>query len=155
MTLEYERQTLRNGDLLMRSEFHSLYTKMPTEYRAELLGGIVFEPSPVSWLHGEHHSQLNLLLRTYAINTPEVAVGDNTSVFLSDEDEVQPDLVLRVTDNRRGKSRMTASGFIEGAPELVAEVAYSSRALDLHLKKNRYKAMSTLTMGLNSRDNRS
>ncbi len=125
---------------MLRQEFHGLYTMMPDGYRAELLGGIVFEPpSPVSYSHGEHHSQLNHLLRMYSIRTPHVSLGDNTSVFLSDEDELQPDLTLRLSENAGGKSTLSDKGFVLGAPELVAEIAYSSRAIDLHFKKSRYK----------------
>lgn len=129
---------LHNGDCFIRSEFHSLYEQMPEGYRAELLGGIVFEPSPLSWSHSEWHVQLGYLLQTYAINTPRVAVGDNATVMLSEEDEVQPDLILRIAQDCGGQSRVSASDFVEGAPELVAEIAHSSRAIDLHLKKERY-----------------
>ena len=130
---------LQNGDCMMRKEFHGLYEKMPAGYRAELLGGIVFEPSPVSWNHSEHHSQLNYLFKTYSIGLPQVSVGDNATVFLSEEDEVQPDLLLRLSEEAGGTSSLTKrGGYVEGAPELVAEIAYSSRAIDLHLKKTRY-----------------
>lgn len=130
---------LRSGDCMLREEFHRLYTQMPDDYRAELMGGIVFEPSPVSYAHGEHHSQLNHLLRMYSIGTPHVGLTDNASVFLSDEDELQPDLTLRLSEKFGGKSVLNKKGFIVGAPELVAEIAYSSRAIDLHFKKSRYK----------------
>lgn len=130
---------LHNGDCMLRGEFHRRYSQMPAEYRAELVGGIVFEPSPVSWWHGEHHSQLNYLLKAYSIHTPHVSVAECPSLFLSEEDEVQPDLVLRLSEKAGGNSQLTKSGYIVGAPELVAEISYSSRSIDLHLKKNRYK----------------
>lgn len=133
-------RTLRNGDKMMRPVFHSLYKQMPDGYRAELLGGIVFEPSPVSWWHGQHHIQLGFILKTYSLHIPQISVGDNTSLLLSDEDEVQPDLVLRISQDAGGRSRLNRDGYIEGAPEVVAEIAYSSRAIDLHLKKQLYKA---------------
>ncbi len=58
------------------------------------------------------------------------------TVMLSEVDEVQPDVTLRLLHN--GRSHITKTDYIEGAPELVAEIAHSSRALDLHLKKDRY-----------------
>lgn len=130
---------LRPGDCMLRQEFHRLYTQMPDGYRAELLGGIVFEPSPVSVLHGDHHAHLNHLLWVYATHTPHVNATNNASVFLSDEDELQPDITLRLSQDAGGKSILNSKGFIVGAPELVAEIAYSSRAIDLHFKKSRYR----------------
>lgn len=129
---------LYNGDRMMRDEFHRMYCEMPEDYRAELIGGIVFEPSPVSYFHGTHHALLAHLFCTYAASTPATEVADNATLILSEEDEVQPDLMLRISQERVGRSRITKDGYVEGAPELVAEVAYSSRAIDLHLKKERY-----------------
>lgn len=130
---------LSNGDRMVRHEFHNAYCNMPESYRAELIGGIVFEPSPLGWDHSEGHSVLNHLLVTYSIATAGTRVGDNASLFLSDEDEVQPDLILRIEEQFGGRSKLTKKGrFLEGSPELVAEIAYSSRAIDLHLKKDRY-----------------
>ncbi len=129
---------LYNGDRMMREEFHGIYCQMPEDYHAELIGGIVFEPSPVSYSHGTRHADLAHWLRTYSIATPETELADNATLILGDEDEVQPDLMLRISDERGGQSRITKDGYIEGAPELVAEIAFSSRAIDLHLKKERY-----------------
>lgn len=128
---------LHNGDRLKQREFHRYYSQMPTSYRAELIGGIVYEPSPVSWYHSTHHVRLGFLLETYSSRTPHTEVGDNATVILSDDDELQPDLVLLNTSAKR-QSRLSKKGYVEGAPELVAEIAYSSRAIDLHLKKERY-----------------
>ncbi|HEY9868020.1 MAG TPA: Uma2 family endonuclease [Candidatus Obscuribacterales bacterium] len=129
---------LHNGDRMNRQEFHNAYCQMPERYRAELIGGIVFEPSPVGYSHGTNHASLSWLFKAYVMRTPGVEVADNASVFLSEEDEVQPDLFLRTTEACGGTSHLTADDYVEGAPELVAEVASSSRAIDLHLKKERY-----------------
>lgn len=131
---------LRNGDCMLRKEFHRLYSQMPDGYRAELLGGIVFEPpSPVSYSHGEHQLFLGHLLMTYSRRTPHVSAAVEASLFLSNEDELQPDLTLRLSQDAGGKSVLNSTGFVIGAPEMVAEIAYSSRAVDLHFKKSRYK----------------
>jgi len=111
---------------------------MPDSYRAELLGGIVFEPSPVSYAHGQSDGDLTWLLREYAGATPGTGVAHNVTVMLSDDDEVQPDLILRIDRKFGGMSRETREHYIVGPPELVAEIAYSSRAIDLHFKKERY-----------------
>jgi len=135
---------LHNGDRMKRREFHIAYCQMPESYRAELIGGIVFEPSPLGWSHGKYHMRLSLLLEMYAAHTPGTEGGDNATVFLSEEDEVQPDLVLRTIQRCGGKSRLTVKDYVEGAPELVTEVASSSRAIDLHLKKERYALAGVL-----------
>lgn len=141
-----EGQVLRlhNGDRMKRQEFHTAYCQMPEDYKAELIGGIVFEPSPLGWSHGKNHTRLNYLLEAYATRTPGTEVGDNATVILSEDDEVQPDLVLRTVQTCGGKSRLTDDDYVEGAPELVAEVASSSRAIDLHLKKERYALAGVL-----------
>ena len=125
-----------NGDHMTRRQFHLMYCDMPDGYRAELIGGVVFEPSPVSSVHSEFHLDLGYILRRYSRYTPGVRGGDNGTVILSDEDEVQPDLYLRFESG--GNSKKDKGKFIVGAPELVAEVAYSNCAIDLHLKKQRY-----------------
>lgn len=127
---------LCNGDRMLQSEFHTAYEQMPDGYRAELIGGIVFEPSPLGYSHGTNDIRLSYLLETYVIATPGVEAASNATVILGDEDEVQPDLVLRVANKCRGQSR--AAKYISGAPELVAEIAHSGRAIDLHIKKERY-----------------
>lgn len=132
---------LRNGDHMRRSDFHRLYCDMPEGYRAELIAGMVFEPSPVSYAHGEYHATLSYLLKVYAKATPGLGLADNATVMLSDDDEPQPDLVLRIASQRTGRSGIEGK-YIKGAPELVAEIAYSSRAIDLHLKKERYASFA-------------
>ncbi len=135
---------LHNGDRLKQHEFHLCYSRMPENYRAELIGGIVYEPSPVSWYHSKHHIRLAFLLETYSSKTPNTELGDNATVILSEDDEVQPDLTLLIASNKGGHSRLSKNGYVEGPPELVAEIAYSSRAIDLHLKKERYAVAGVL-----------
>jgi Uma2 family endonuclease len=127
-----------NGDQMTQEEFHRDYKRMPGDFKAELLAGIVFEPSPLSYSHGKSHAGLSLLLSTYATSTAGCEVADNATVILSEDDEVQPDLFLRILPECGGQSRLTKDDYISGAPELVAEIALSSRAIDLHLKKDRY-----------------
>lgn len=135
---------LHNGDRMTRVEFHRAYSQLPEDYRAELIGGIVFEPSPLGWSHGTSQVELTYLLATYSRHTPGTQVGDNATIMLGPEDEVQPDLVMRIVQEQRGQTRLTRKGYVQGAPELVAEVAHSSRAIDLHLKKERYALAGVL-----------
>lgn len=129
---------LFNGDQMNQAEFHTAYAQMPPGFKAELLGGIVFEPSPVSYTHGTYHLDLAHLLAEYGRATPGVSAADNVTVILGEEDEVQPDALLRISPESGGRSFLTADDYVSGAPEMVAEVALTSKAIDLHFKKNRY-----------------
>ncbi|MGE0826403.1 MAG: Uma2 family endonuclease [Candidatus Binatia bacterium] len=129
---------LENGDQLTRPEFERRYEAMPHLKKAELIEGVVYVPSPVRYEgHGRQHSMLNGWLVVYSASTPGVAAGDNTTVRLDLDNEPQPDVLLRITNG--GHSRIDADGFIAGPPELVAEVASSSVAYDLHQKLDVYR----------------
>jgi Uma2 family endonuclease len=129
---------LENGDRLTRPEFERRYEAMPELKKAELIEGVVYMPSPVRYEgHGRQHFTLNWWLGGYLVATPGVGAGDNTTVRLDLDNEPQPDVLLRITNG--GQSRVDEDGFLDGAPELVAEVASSSVAYDLHQKLNTYR----------------
>jgi Uma2 family endonuclease len=111
---------------------------MPHLKKAELIDGVVYVPSPVRHEgHGRQHSALNYWLSVYSTSTPGVEVSDNATVRLDLDNEPQPDLLLRIASG--GQSRVDSDGFISGAPELVAEIASSSAAHDLHQKLTVYR----------------
>jgi Uma2 family endonuclease len=129
---------LENGDRLTRPEFERRYEAMPEVKKAELIEGVVYMPSPVRYEgHGRQHSALNGWLVVYVASTPDVEVGDNSTIRLDLDNELQPDVLLRIADG--GQSRVDEDGFLDGAPELVAEVASSSVAYDLHQKLHTYR----------------
>jgi Uma2 family endonuclease len=125
---------LNTGDRMTQAEFHRLYEQTPEGFRAELIGGIVYVSSPLKWRHGTNHLPLGTLFFAYEGHTPGVESGDNTTVQLGDESEPQPDLYLRILQENGGQSRTTEDEYVAGPPELVAEIAQSSRAIDLHAK---------------------
>lgn len=145
---------LHRGDKMDQPEFHRAYSDMPEEYRAELIGGMVFEPSPLSVEHGEIHGYLVAAILAYAGRTKGLHAGDNATVILGPEDEVQPDVFLRILPEYGGRSKTIARRdrkisrkplkYVKGTPELIAEVAHSSRAIDLHFKKERYRLAGAL-----------
>lgn len=135
---------LHTGDRMTRAEFHRIYEQMPREFQAELIGGIVYVASPLKRRHGTNHLPLGTLFCTYELNTPGVESGDNTTILLGDESELQPDLYLRILPEHGGQSRTTADDYVAGAPELVAEIAHSSRAIDLHAKRQDYRRYGVL-----------
>lgn len=131
--------SLETGDRLDRRTFHERYAAMPESFRAELLGGMVVVPSPISREHWSVQGLVSLWLGNYSVATPGAAFGTNGSVFLSDDTEVQPDVSLLILPERGGQARYEGPYFA-GAPELVAEIASSSESYDLHLKYQAYEA---------------
>ena len=56
---------LQAGDRLTREEFLRRYKAMPHVNKAELIEGVVYVPSPVSFDHGESHFDFVTWLGTY------------------------------------------------------------------------------------------
>ncbi len=129
---------LHSGDRMTRAEFHRVYETMPEHFKAELIGGIVYVASPLKRPHGTGHPLLSAVLTAYAGHTPGLEVADNMTVLLSEGDEPQPDLCLRILPEHGGQTHDTEDEYVAGAPELVAEVAHSTRAIALHDKRQRY-----------------
>jgi Uma2 family endonuclease len=129
---------LENGARMTQPEFHRAYSRMPPHFRAELIGGIVYVASPLKRSHGTNHSDLTGLFWTYAGHTPGVECGDNATILLGDQDEPQPDLFMRILPDCGGQSRTTQDDYVKGPPELIAEIAASSRSIDLHDKRDEY-----------------
>src|SRR5262245_6206024 len=131
---------LENGDRLTRAEFERRYDAMPGLKKAELIEGEVYMPSPVR--HGRHshpHTRLVAWLANYETATPGVEAGDNGSIRLDLDNEPQPDAYLIIRPEHGGQARISEDDYIEGAPELVAEVASSSVSYDLGKKLNTYR----------------
>ncbi len=60
---------LREGDRLTRDEFLRRWEAMPDLKSAELIGGIVHMPSPVSIVHSDYHSRMSAWLVYYVTAT--------------------------------------------------------------------------------------
>jgi Uma2 family endonuclease len=132
---------LHSGDRLTRAEFERRYRATPEKFKAELIEGVVYVmASPVS---GEWHGipQFNFVtwLGIYSWQTSGTEGGDNATVRLDLDNEPQPDAFLRILPTHGGQSRNSDDDYIEGAPELVAEIAASSASYDLHQKLNAYR----------------
>ncbi|MCT7969971.1 Uma2 family endonuclease [Laspinema sp. D1] len=131
---------LENGDRLIRPEFERRYHAMPDIKKAELIEGVVYMASPLRFRsHAEPHGDLIGWLWTYKIATPQVQMGIEPTVRLDLENELQPDGVLLIRPENGGQSTLDEQGYIQGAPELVAEIAASSAAIDLGDKKRAYR----------------
>jgi Uma2 family endonuclease len=131
---------LESGDRLTRAEFERRYDAMPSVKKAELIEGTVFMSSPVRIEnHAEPNSAVNGILFLYAATTPGVKSGENGTTRLDAENEVQPDAYLRVTAECGGQSVVSEDDYLEGAPELIVEIAASSASYDLHGKREAYR----------------
>lgn len=129
--------SLESGDHLTREEFHRRYCARPDIKKAELIEGVVYVPSPVrADLHGAPHAAVVGWLYAYKAHNPIVQVLAESTVFL-DNSEVQPDACLWYASP--DGPRLTASNYLEGAPQLVVEVAASSVSYDLYEKKDAYR----------------
>ena len=130
---------LENGARLTRVEFERRYEAMPHLKKVELIEGVVFMPSPVRVSHSRTHSQIIIWLGAYHIATPGTDINDNVTIRLDADNEVQPDVLLRLDAALGGTSRHSDDDYIEGPPELIVEIAASSVSYDLHDKKNVYR----------------
>ena len=131
---------LENGDRLTQEEFERRYEAMPDVKRAELINGVVYMGSPVRFrAHGRPHVLLLTWLGTYSALTPGVLCADNATIRLGADSEPQPDALLRLEPEAGGNSRISADDYVEGAPELLAEIAASSASYDLHDKMDVYR----------------
>ena len=130
---------LAPGDRLSRAEFERRYRAHPEIKKAELIEGVVYMPSPTHFhSHSRPHAHVIGWLTFYSAHTPGVYAADNPTVRLDNENEVQPDALLRLDERLGGSSQVTEDDFLAGPPELVIEIAASSAAYDMHVKKRLY-----------------
>ena len=123
---------LRAGERLTRDEFEQRYELTPSNVKAELIEGIVLMPSPVrAARHARPHALIMAWLGAYWVATPGVTLFDNATLRLDLDNEPQPDAVLSIEAARGGRAWISADDYLEGAPELVVEVAASSAAYDV------------------------
>jgi Uma2 family endonuclease len=136
---------LRDGDRLTQAEFHRRYEAYPdTRVKFELIGGFVHMASPMRRRHGTFHTDLSAVFWFYHLNTPGLEVADNTTAILNEENEPQPDLILRVLTEFGGRSYEDEHGYLNGPPELIAEVAHSSLRMDMGPKRREYRRAGVL-----------
>lgn len=135
---------LEAGDHLNQATFHARYAAMPLNFRAELIGGVVFVPSPLRSEHGESHALVIGWLTNYWIATPGTRVRDNATAILGDDSEPQPDAALIIEPESGGQTSISEDGYATGPPELIVEVASNSESIDLHAKRRDYEQAGVL-----------
>jgi Uma2 family endonuclease len=122
---------------MSREEFWRRYEQRHDLRHAEHINGVVYVPSPIrSDVHSEPLGVMTRWLARY--DWPEDTLFLPTpTVLLPTDDTVEPDIAI-VTPGV--SARINEDGYLEGAPDLVVEVAYSSASHDLHAKKDAYEA---------------
>jgi Uma2 family endonuclease len=93
--------------------------------------------SPVSARHARPHALVIGWLGTHWERHQELHVLDNVTVILDADNEVQPDACL--FREEPGGVHISDEQYVEGAPQLVVEVAASSASYDLHEKMRAYR----------------
>ena len=130
---------LKDGDRLTRDEFERRYDAMPNLKKAELIEGVVQMPSAVGQ-RNDSAPHFNLIgwLFNYRARTPGLEGGDNPSVRLDLGNMPQPDCLLFISPEYGGQARVDEDDYVNGGPDLVAEVAASSAHYDVNDKLERY-----------------
>jgi Uma2 family endonuclease len=126
------------GDFLSVDEFLRRWEKMPRLKRAELIRGVVYMPSPLSWLHGGTENNVGTWLGVYKAATPGCAAANNATWVMGEGNAPQPDTSLCVLPEYGGQSGMQGV-LASGAPEFLSEICISSTAYDLHQKLEVYQ----------------
>lgn len=128
---------LENGDRLSRAEFERRYQAHPEIKKAELIEGIVYIALPVhARQHGIPHGRIITWLGLYLATTPGLEIADNSTLRLDLDNEPQPDVAVWIEG---GNAFVDDDDYLQGAPELLVEVAASSAALDLGAKLQAYR----------------
>jgi len=130
---------LVHGQHLDQPTFHERYEAMPPDTRAELVGGVVYMPSPMRRDHGTWSRIVAGWLDSYQRFTPGVEGGDGATVKLDLKGEPEPDHILLIPPELGGQSGVDTEGYYTGPPELIVEIARSSRKYDLGRKKADYE----------------
>lgn len=130
---------LNSGDRLSQPEFHRRYMAYPKHIKFELVQGVVYMASPMRRPHALDQVKLLYVLESYSAATPGTEVLDNSTAILDEDSEPQPDLCLCIKSEYGGQTSEDSDGYLVGAPELVAEIAHSSRAIDLFEKRDDYR----------------
>jgi hypothetical protein len=94
---------LQPGDRLSRAEFLSIWEQHPEIKFAELIGGIVYMPSPLSRKHGTTDTGAAGWLWVYHAHTPGIEAGSNVTTLMAEDETPQPDDYLRILPEYGGR----------------------------------------------------
>jgi len=140
----YRPPQLYSGMRLDRDEFYRRMEQLErdgTRTRGiERLEGVVYMPAAIRIeQHGEPQAFVIAWLALYAAATPEVQCSGNATARIDEDNDPEGDALLRIRPEFGGQSTTDLQGYIEGAPELLVEIAGSTSAQDLQLKFDIYR----------------
>lgn len=140
----YRPPLLYAGMRLDRAEFYRRIERLEGEglrtRGIERLEGVVYMPAAIRIeQHGEPQAFIVAWLALYAAATPEVQCSGNATARIDDDNDPEGDALLRIRSEFGGQSTTDLQGYIEGAPELLVEIAGSTSAQDLQLKFDIYR----------------
>ena len=127
-----------DGDVLDQPTFHKLYEAAPEGFRAELIGGVVHLPSPVSMRHGKPHLALGVWLGLYSAETDGTEAFIDITTIMASDSEPQPDVSLIISPEAGGQTA-SEDDYLTGSPELAVEISHTTTLVDLHAKKQMYE----------------
>jgi len=135
---------LYNGQRLDRDEYYrrvELWSAQGRDPRGiERLEGVVYMPAAIRFeQHAEPQGFLIAWLGVYAAATSGVQFGGNATARLDPDNDPEGDAILRIRPEFGGQSRIDRRGYIDGPPELTAEIAGSSTQRDLEVKLEVYR----------------
>src|SRR3954451_4197285 len=87
------------GQRLDQPTFHERYEAMPPGTWAELVGGVVYMPSPLRSEHGDTDDLVSGWFVLYRRSTPGLRSGSSGTTILGVRGEVQPDHQLCIAEN--------------------------------------------------------
>jgi Putative restriction endonuclease len=99
---------LVKGERLEERDFHKRDEAMPPSTRVELVGGVVYMPSPMSSDHGDERRNVAGWLFHYQRKTTGVKGGDRATAKLFEQSEPQPDHHLRIPAALGGHTQVDA-----------------------------------------------
>jgi Uma2 family endonuclease len=110
------------------------------DVKAELIEGVVYMAAAARLKkHGGPQRYLSTWMGVYSAATPGVDGADGTSDRLDLDNEPQPDALLYIESECGGQATISDDDYLEGAPELIGEIAASSASYDLGPKLNAYR----------------
>ena len=131
---------LVEGDRLTRDEFERRYDAMPGLKRAYLLEGVVHVGGPVRAIgHGDCCCVINCWLGNYSVATPGTQGAAHSHIRLDSRNMLQPEVSFIIRPSHGGQARISADDYLEGGPELLAEVWARDVRFDFEAKRRIYQ----------------
>ena len=136
------RPLLENGDVMDLAEFRRRYEASEDLEHVELIEGVVYMPSPTKWSgHGREQVVGIIWLNGYeSLHEGEVLVFGPGTIWMDDKNGPEPDAAMVRVEGEV----YTDDGYLRRVPELIMEIANSSRSRDMHQKKAAYERNGVL-----------